>query len=71
MSITSSTILEDSDQGAFRYVRFEYTFDSGEKVISGPHMLSIGQDATALKNSLIAYHEEQKAEQEANEVLNG
>lgn len=71
MSITSSTILEDSNQDNFRYVRFEYTFDSGDKIISGPHMLSVGQDATTLKDSLIAYHEEQKAEQEASEVLSG
>lgn len=69
MPITLSETIEDSNQGSFRYVRFRFTFDTGEQVVSGPHMLSLAQDATAIRTQLISVKEQEMADAEAAQVL--
>lgn len=71
MAVILAETIEDANQGSFRYVRFRFSFGNGEQVISGPHMLTLAQDADALRAALAAIKEQEMAEAEAQGVMNG
>jgi len=55
MSIVDSDVTENRIQAdGSRYVRYEYTFNTGEKVYIGPKRVAAGFNATAEKDSLLS-----------------